>query len=931
MPNGAHSGDSEARYRDAIRWDRVASVTHCVDCYPEACPFKAYVAGGRVLREEQSGVFETVEAGVPDMNPAGCQKGAGWSRMLDTPERVLYPLLRDGERGSGRWRRASWDEALAVVADGILDALQGQGSDAVIYEGTPAQGGLLASPLVGALFAQLGAVQTDVNANINDFGPGLYLTFGKFNAMASADDWFHSELVIITCANPVYTWIAQYHFIAEARYKGAEVITVAPDCSPSTVHADEYVPVRPGCDAALALSICRTVIDEKLYNRDFVALQTDLPLLLRDDTRRYLRASDMVAGGSDLQLFWLDEATGRVVEAPRATLDVGNARPALEGAAQVTLADGSRVRVRPVFESLRDRLIEYDPERAVELCGAHPEQVRALARKIAVRRTNFLMGLTSGKYFHGDLIQRSWALVAALTGNWGRKGTGFHQWAVGGFDGAFLFGMKPAAGPEAARQVLAGRRGMIDFLRAQDPTLTEELAAIELSMRLAEGSGTSPSAFFWHRHGGYADRWRRWTDPSMKRPLDEYVREAEEAGWWPGARPAADVTPEVFVECGGNILRRARGGGALMLKHLWPKLKLAVTIDWRMSTTAMHSDVVLPAAQHYEKASFQMPMPRAMGITFSDRAVPPAGESKSEYEIMLALAKMLEERAGARGFSEFVDASGQARKIEGLHHVLSKGGAILTAEQVAEEMIADTVVAGNVPPDTTIDTMRARGFVRFLDWGISPYGLTQATDVRPDETTSPFRNHVERLQPYPTLSRRAQFYIEHPWFMEAGEELPCHKPPPNQGGAYPLTMISGHNRWSSHSTNQVNRLMLNTHRGHPFLFINPTDALVRGIADDCEVRVYNDAGRFVTHARVAPSVPPGLAVIYNGWEPYQFPRWEGTANVEPGLVKWLGFAGGYGHLRYWQFEWQPVPNDRAISVDVELATGRGSDPVEALL
>ncbi len=310
MPNGARSGDSEERYRHAIRWDRVASVTHCVDCYPEACPFKAYVAGGRVLREEQSGVFETVEAGVPDMNPAGCQKGAGWSRMLDTPERVLYPLLRDGERGSGRWRQASWDEALAVVADGILDALQGQGSDAVIYEGTPAQGGLLASPLVGALFAQLGAVQTDVNANINDFGPGLYLTFGKFNAMASADDWFHSELVIITCANPVYTWIAQYHFIAEARYHGAEVVTVAPDCSPSTVHADEYVPVRPGCDAALALSICRTVIDEKLYNRDFVALQTDLPLLLRDDTRRYLRASDMVAGGSDLQLFWLDEATG---------------------------------------------------------------------------------------------------------------------------------------------------------------------------------------------------------------------------------------------------------------------------------------------------------------------------------------------------------------------------------------------------------------------------------------------------------------------------------------------------------------------------------------------------------------------------------------------------------------------------------------------
>jgi hypothetical protein len=328
--------------------------------------------------------------------------------------------------------------------------------------------------------------------------------------------------------------------------------------------------------------------------------------------------------------------------------------------------------------------------------------------------------------------------------------------------------MKPAAGPEAARQVLAGRRGMIDFLRAQDPTLTDELAAIELSMRLAETSGTSPSAFFWHRHGGYAERWNRWTDPTMRRPFDDYVRESEDAGWWPNARPAADVTPEVFVECGGNILRRARGGGAHLLEHLWPKLKLAVTVDWRMSTTALHSDVVLPAAQHYEKASFQMPMPRAMGITYSDRAVPPAGDSKSEYEIMLALAKVIEERAAARGFSEDAGARGQPHRIPGMHHVLSKDGAILTAEQVAEEMVSDTVVAGNVPPDTTMQTMRDRGFVRFLDWGISPYGLTQATGIRPDETTTPFRNHVEKLQPYPTLSRRAQFNIEHPWFVELG-------------------------------------------------------------------------------------------------------------------------------------------------------------------
>jgi DMSO reductase family type II enzyme molybdopterin subunit len=915
-PIPARPGD---RYRDAWRWERVASVTHCVDCYPEACPFKAYIVGDKVIREEQSGMFDIVENGVPDMNPAGCQKGVGWSQMLDAPERVLYPLVREGERGAGRWRQVSWDEALATVADGILDALQEAGPDSIVYEGTPAQGGLLAGPLVGALFSLLGAVQTDANANINDFAPGLYLTFGKFNSMGSADDWFHSELILIACANPVYTWITQYHFIAEARYNGAEVVTIAPDCSPSTIHADRYVPVGAGCDAALALCMCRVVLDENLFNRDFVVRQTDLSLLLRQDTGRYLRASDLDEGGSEEQFYWLDSATGQLVEAPRGTLDTSGIQPALEGGADVTLADGSVVPVRPVFEALRKRLAEYAPERASELCGVHPDVVRSLARKVATRRTNFLLGLTSGKYFHGDLIQRSWALLAALTGNWGRKGTGFHQWAVGGFDGAFIFAMKPASGPEAAQQVLGLRRGMVQSIREQDPTMTDEIASIELSQRLAEGGGASPSAFLWYRHAGYADRWRRWTDPSMKRPFDEYVREAEEAGWWPSARPAAEIEPRVLVECGGNFLRRTRGGTALHLRHLWPKLKLVVTIDWRMSTTALHSDVILPAAQHYEKASFQMPMPRAMGITFSDRAVAPAGESKSEWEIVLALAQALEGRAAARGFEEFVDSRGQARRISGIFQTLSKGGAVLTAEQVAEEMLEDTVVAGNVPPDTTMQTMRDRGFVRFLNWGISPYGLSQATDPSPNETLAPFRNHVEKLQPFPTLSRRAQFYIEHPWFLEAGEELPCHKPPPPQGGDYPLALISGHNRWSSHSTNQVNRLILNTHRGQPFVALNPGDAAARGITDDDLVTVHNDLGDFATQARVVPGVAPGIVVIYNGWEPYQFPRWAGPADIEPGLVKWLGFAGGYGHLRYWQFEWQPVPNDRAIRVDVRKA------------
>lgn len=136
------------------------------------------------------------------------------------------------------------------------------------------------------------------------------------------------------------------------------------------------------------------------------------------------------------------------------------------------------------------------------------------------------------------------------------------------------------------------------------------------------------------------------------------------------------------------------------------------------------------------------------------------------------------------------------------------------------------------------------------------------------------------------------------------------------GGDYPFELTSGHSRWSIHSMNITNELMLETHRGRPHAVINSADAVRLGIADDAEVRVWNDVGEFRVHAKVSPSARPGQVIVYNGWDPYQFPGWRGPMDLEPGMVKWLHFAGGYGHLRYWPVQWQPVPIDRGIRVQV---------------
>ncbi len=117
--------------------------------------------------------------------------------------------------------------------------------------------------------------------------------------------------------------------------------------------------------------------------------------------------------------------------------------------------------------------------------------------------------------------------------------------------------------------------------------------------------------------------------------------------------------------------------------------------------------------------------------------------------------------------------------------------------------------------------------------------------------------------------------------------------------------------------NMTNDIILNTHRGEPFIFMNPADAEKKGVQNGEEVRVVNDAGYLNISVKLSPSVRPGQVILYNGFEPYQHREWYSQADVEPGVVKWLHMAAGYGHLKYRPWHWQPVPVDRGIGIDVE--------------
>jgi nitrate reductase alpha subunit len=248
---------------------------------------------------------------------------------------------------------------------------------------------------------------------------------------------------------------------------------------------------------------------------------------------------------------------------------------------------------------------------------------------------------------------------------------------------------------------------------------------------------------------------------------------------------------------------------------------------------------------------------------------------------------------------------------------MTLNGQLVDDDVIFDEALRDSAVIGTVPSDTTLETMREKGWVRYTDLGGGPTSLAQATDVRPDETFAPCRRQTEKKEPFPTLTRRAQFFIDHEWYLEAGESLPVHKEPPPMGGEHPFVLTSGHPRAGVNGMHSTDRTMMATTRGTPVAHINDGDAAARGIENGQDIRLFNDDSSMILQARVTPAVRPGQVILYTGFESYLSPGWKDHASLETGMVKWLHLAGGYGHLNYRPLLWQPVPIDRGVRVDYE--------------
>jgi anaerobic selenocysteine-containing dehydrogenase len=233
-----------------------------LDC-PDACSLDVTVADGRV-----------VAVGGSEKNPVTrgyiCAKVRRYPEHMYGPARILHPGIRNGGKGAGVFRRASWDEALDLVAAKLIETRDRRGGEAILSVSYGGSNGYLSQDTTDArLFYRLGAsrlLRTVCAAPSASAAMGLY---GKMPGVAY-QDYAHARLVVVWGMNPSVSGIHLVPYIQEAVKKGARLVVVDPRRTRLAESADLHLSLKPGTDLPLALSVIRWLFVEGRADRAFL-------------------------------------------------------------------------------------------------------------------------------------------------------------------------------------------------------------------------------------------------------------------------------------------------------------------------------------------------------------------------------------------------------------------------------------------------------------------------------------------------------------------------------------------------------------------------------------------------------------------------------------------------------------------------------------
>jgi nitrate reductase alpha subunit len=740
-------------------------------------------------------------------DPRCCQKGLALVRRFYGDRRCKRPLARRGfkqwvedgmprdpttgavdrkylQRGNDAWVPVEWDEAFALSGRAIVDIartysgeegrkrLLAQGYDPLMVDATGGAGTQVLKfrggmPPLGMtrIFAQyrianamallddkirgrgregsVGARGWDNYSWHTDLPPGHPMVTGQQTVDFDLCNVEHANLALVWGMNWITTKMPDAHWLTEARMKGTKVVVIAAEYSATSCKGDEVIVVRPGTTPALALGIAQVLIAEGLYDADYVKGHTDLPLLVRMDTGRLLRASEVFAGRPLATLEnntvivpaggkgpSIHEQPGPVVtESKRVEWgdhviwDRKRARPVavsrdqvgrhfralgvdprLEGAVEVRLAGGDTVTCRTVFDVTREMLDRtYTPANVEKITWTKAAAVRGLARQIAANpeKTLFVMGMGPNQFFNGDLKDRAAFLVASLTRNIGHYGGNIGSYA-GNYRASFFNGLGQYIGEDPF-----------------DPELEAAKPARARKYWKAE-------SVHYFNHGD-----------TILRVGDEVLT---------GRSHIPTPSKAIHVSNSNSLIGNAKGHYDTIV-NAFPKVEFIAINEWWWTASCEYSDVVFPvdswAELRYPDMTISVTNPFLYAFPTTD--LPRIHDTRSDVEVAAGLCEAVGRESGDDRHSrywKFLSEGGMRPYIQRIldHSNATRGYRIEDLERKA----ADGIPA----------ILETRTYPKVGAW-----------------------EQGNEDKPWYTKTGRLEFYREEQEFLDSGENVVVHREP----------------------------------------------------------------------------------------------------------------------------------------------------------
>ncbi len=235
------------------------------DC-PNTCSIIAKVENGKV----------TATKGYPDhpfTRGTLCTKVLHYKEIIYSPERILYPMKRVGEKGKGIFERISWDEALSQIVEKIKETKLNSGAESIYYYKGTGTMGIIQSSIHIPFFNIVGASQPRGSLCCPASDVGWKYTVGK-HLVNRPESIGHTDLFIVWGMNMTTTNLHMLAFYQRAKKNGAKMIVIDPYRNRTAKQADWYIPIKPGTDAALALGIMHVLVEEDVIDKEYIQEHT---------------------------------------------------------------------------------------------------------------------------------------------------------------------------------------------------------------------------------------------------------------------------------------------------------------------------------------------------------------------------------------------------------------------------------------------------------------------------------------------------------------------------------------------------------------------------------------------------------------------------------------------------------------------------------